>query len=205
MSKSALVGKQFEHLFAQQRFKGMPSIDLQAQAKAVAARTHQEPGPLMTGDPNQMAFPGMEHLAHAGAGLLARGYHFTAHEVPITHYVHDDPENPIVTPGNEILAHNRDLRQGFSEIDPRSEGHEHSAVGRITWHEGENPGDLPNAVEMIEVDHGLKGQGVGRTLGTIASTMTRPGSQPGMSKFRTREGHAWASKLAEKGVVKIPQ
>ena len=211
MTKRAL-GSQFEHLFAQQKFKGMPSVDIQAVARSQVKRDaalEANRGPLLTANPNQMAFPGMEHLSHPGASFVASGGHFTAHEVKIRSLTHNG--NWQEHPGNEIVAHHPDLRSGFSTVDPRSEAslppdqtHSGSAVGRITWHEGEAPGDLDNAVEMIEVDHGLKHQGIGKALGGVAAAMTRPGSQPGMSKFRTAEGDRWAQELEEKGVVKRP-
>lgn len=157
----------------------------------------------MKEDPNQMAFPGLEHLAHPGARFLARGGWFSHHEIPSKLVVDTTGQSVKSMRMNEIVAHHREDAP-FWGWEGESGEHEHG-VGSITWYQGKPPSDLRNAVTMIEVSDELKGRGIGRALGGVANSMTRRGAQPGMSRYRTYEGDEWAQRLARRGKVKIPK
>ena len=137
-------------------------------------------------NPNQQALPGMEHLSHPGAQVLANN--------PDGHFFHYGPDQ-----------YSHDARIGFAlddgpnhEYDPKypNEGRPRNSVtvAHMDWNAG--PKREPGPVHQGEIGDvythpAYRRQGMASALWNVSRQML-PYTKPTHSPERTRAGDAWA-------------
>lgn len=127
---------------------------------------------------NQFALPGMEEHAHAGAGLLAKGYQFE----------YQPPSERV--PAHALVVRDASKRRG-----------EVPTAGSVEWasshlHGGDDP--YPGEIGMIHTSGMQRGQGIATALykmGNDPKIHTGDDTLPLHSRHQTDAGIRWSQKV----------
>ena len=147
-------------------------------------------------NPNQMALPGLEEHAHAGAPILAQG-------LRIEHRVADNHDLTNMA-GTHTLAAVDDS----TEYSERAAPHLRTAA-KLTWNAGTekdtNAGYKRGEITGVFTQERQRQKGIATQLYGVGRTMMKNVPKPEHSPTRTPDGDKFAEKSSGKYGGKIPR